>query len=162
MENMDFYQDICLSVLTDIPLADLQSHVYNEIHFALVRLGATDIALSFPEAEEKNLGLRFRIHGSCERLVEMNRELTFPVFLREYAVKMPVSPVPAGRVTGWQTVARRHPKNSFENRARRWMKRHPGEPIPAFPAQKPLELPKVFLKSSSSSGKWVTKPTAIL
>jgi len=69
---MDHYIDI--RILPDAEMREnlLLNKVYTKFHKALCILNTNDIGVSFPEYKIK-LGRLFRIHGSAERLTELQK-----------------------------------------------------------------------------------------
>lgn len=149
---MTHYQDIRLLPDEMAGASVLMSLLFGRLHGALVRLGRTDIGVSFPEAE-RTLGGVLRLHGPQGALSQLEA-LSWLGPLASHARKGEIRPVPE-KVQGYRTVSRRQFKSSPERLRRRLARRHSLSPeeaerrIPDSLARI-SGLPFIQLKSSST------------
>jgi len=115
---MNFYLDISLLSVDEIPIHFIRNKVYTKFHKALCDLKANDIGVSFPKFRVK-LGDVLRIHGSRERLMAL-QDLNWLGGLIGYCEVSDVKPVP--EQTKFRTVSRKQ-SNMTESKSRRLIKR---------------------------------------
>lgn len=151
---MDSYIELLLLPDPEFPPNTLMNALFAKLHRGLVSSGAGRIGISFPDVEQKGVGLgaRLRLHGTAadlERLMSVN----WPQGLRDHLSCSPVSPVPA---TAVHRVVRRVQAKSSPERERRRLVRRQGisaeaarQTIPDSSAEL-LRLPYLVLTSQST------------
>ncbi len=155
---MNHYLDIEVLPDPEFPPHQLMDALYAKLHRALVHLGTTDIAVSFPRVDESipTLGKLLRLHGSEAVLAQLMGE-PWLVGMRDHIQVKGVAEVPSG--TSHRQVRRVQSKSSPERIRRRQMRRHgwtEEEAMARIPetAGKKLRLPFVSLGSRSTGHKF--------
>ena len=100
---MTHYLNLTLLSDEEVPLYFLRNKTYTKLHKALCDLNATDIGISFPQAD-KRLGCVIRIHSTKNRLDELQTK-NWLGGLSGYCKISEISPVP-DKIKGYQTFSR--------------------------------------------------------
>lgn len=151
---MDSYIELQLLPDPEFPANMLMNALFAKLHRGLVSSGEGRVGISFPDVEQKGVGLgaRLRLHGTAadlERLMSAN----WLQGMRDHLSCSPVSPVPAN-VT-YRVVRRVQAKSSPERERRRLIARKgvsTEAAMQAIPdsAAEMLRLPYLLLASQST------------
>lgn len=151
---MDSYIELQLLPDPEFPANMLMNALFAKLHRGLVCSGEGRVGISFPDVEEKGVGLggRLRLHGTAtdlERLMSAN----WLQGMRDHLSCSPVSPVPA--TAACRVVRRVQAKSSPERERRRLIARKgisAEAAVLAIPdnAAEMLRLPYLLLASQST------------
>lgn len=151
---MDSYIELQLLPDPEFPANTLMNALFAKLHRGLVSNGEGRIGVSFPDVEQKGIGLggRLRLHGMAadlERLMASN----WLQGMRDHLSCSPLSPVPAN--AAYRVVQRVQAKSSPERERRRLIARKgisAEAAVQAIPdsAAEMLRLPYVLLTSQST------------
>lgn len=149
---MDYYLDITILEDPEFTKPILMNALFSKLHRALVEVSQNDIGVSFPNATKKSLGNKLRLHGSEERLEQLEA-LPWRRGLGDFTLITKVSQVPS--TNEFCLVKRVHVQSNADRLRRRAMKRHDlsyEEAVERIPieVEKQLELPFVRIKSKST------------
>lgn len=151
---MDHFVDIDLRPDAEFAAPHLMSALYGKLHRVLVKLGSTDVGVSFPEhdASVPHLGTRMRLHGKPEALT-MLMASEWLLGISDHVVAGPPRPVPAGSTHS--RVRRVQAKSNPERLRRRLIRRHRvsiDEALQRIPdsSVELVRLPFVQLRSTST------------
>ena len=151
---MDSYIDLQLLPDPEFPVNTLMNALFAKLHRCLVNCGEGRVGISFPDFEQKGVGLgsRLRLHGTVTDLERLMSE-NWLQGMRDHLFCSPVSPVPA--TTTYRVVRRVQAKSSPERERRRLVARKGvsvGAAIQAIPdsAVELLLLPYILLSSQST------------
>jgi CRISPR-associated endonuclease Csy4 len=155
---MDHYMDLRILKDPEFPTTQLVNALFSKLHRGLVRLGANDIGVSFPNVDEKapHLGDVLRLHGTEDAFSKLLGD-AWLVGMRDHVRIGSVTQVPP--VVEHRHVQRVQVKSNVERIRRRQMKRHgwsaaeAREKIPES-AARILELPYVRVESQSSGHRF--------
>ena len=151
---MDSYIELQLLPDPEFPANMLMNALFAKLHRGLVSGGEGRVGISFPDVEQKGVGLgaRLRLHGAgtdLERLMSAN----WLQGMRDHLFCSPVSPIPAG--VAYRVVRRVQAKSSPERERRRLIARKgvsaeaAMQNIPDSAAEM-LRLPYLLLTSQST------------
>lgn len=151
---MDSYIELQLLPDPEFPANMLMNALFAKLHRGLVSSGEGRVGISFPDVEQKGVGLgaRLRLHGTAadlERLMSAN----WLQGMRDHLSCSPVSPIPAG--VAYRVVRRVQAKSSPERERRRLISRKgisaeaAMQSIPDSAAEM-LRLPYLLLASQST------------
>lgn len=151
---MDSYIELQLLPDPEFPAMTLMNALFAKLHRGLVNGGEGRIGISFPDVEQKGVGLgaRLRLHGSMadlERLMSTN----WLQGMRDHLSCSSINPTPA---TSSHRVVRRVQARSSPERARRRLTARKGisaeAAMQAIPdgVAKTLRLPYLLLASQST------------
>lgn len=154
-----YYQEITLIPDGETPAFFLMPRVFVQIHLALGnwknQTGSQPFGISFPQYEEKSLGVKIRIFAeSREQLEKLDIEGSLER-LKDYVHLTSIRKVPVNRITGYASFSRYQPDASVEQKARRFSARHPGtsyEEALSLMKQKKEDYGKPFIHMKSLSG----------
>jgi CRISPR-associated endonuclease Csy4 len=158
-----FYQDLTLLPDAEVPVNFLLSKVYMQIHIALGswknHYQNQPFGISFPEYGDKGLGSKVRIFSENREQLE---ELNLPDKLtryRDYVHLTTARKVPAARVKGYASYSRYQPDGTPEQKARRYVSRHPETNYEAAlvlmkQRKEDYKNPYIQLKSLSNGNKF--------
>ncbi|SBT18147.1 CRISPR-associated endonuclease Cas6/Csy4 [Marinomonas gallaica] len=152
---MDYYLDISILEDPEFSAPILMNALFSKLHRALVEVSNHDIGVSFPDAGKKSLGKKLRLHGTLERLSELE-SLAWRKGLGDFTQVSDITDVP--KTDEYWLVQRIHVQSNPDRIRRRAMKRHnltyeqAVEQIPDS-SGKQLELPYVRIKSQSTCGQ---------
>jgi CRISPR-associated endonuclease Csy4 len=151
---MDSYIELQLLPDPEFPANMLMNALFAKLHRGLVSGGEGRVGISFPDVEQKGVGLgaRLRLHGTgtdLERLMSAN----WLQGMRDHLSCSPVSPVPA--TAAYRVVRRVQAKSSPERERRRLIARKgitPDAAMQAIPdsSAEALRLPYLLLSSQST------------
>lgn len=151
---MDSYIELQLLPDPEFPANTLMNALFAKLHRGLVSNGEGRIGVSFPDVEQKGIGLgaRLRLHGTAadlERLMASN----WLQGMRDHLSCSPLSPVPVN--AAYRVVQRVQAKSSPERERRRLIARKgisAEAAVQAIPdsAAEMLRLPYVLLTSQST------------
>jgi len=151
---MDSYLELQLLPDPEFPANMLMNALFAKLHRGLVSNGEGRIGVSFPDVEQKGIGLgaRLRLHGTAadlERLMSAN----WLQGMRDHLLCSPLSSVPAN--AAYRVVQRVQAKSSPERERRRLIARKGvsvESAVQAIPdsAAEMLRLPYVLLTSQST------------
>lgn len=151
---MDSYIELQLLPDPEFPTNTLMNALFAKLHRGLVSNGEGRIGVSFPDVEQKGIGLgaRLRLHGTAadlERLMSAN----WLQGMRDHLLCSPLSSVPAN--AAYRVVQRVQAKSSPERERRRLIARKGvsvESAVQAIPdsAAEMLRLPYVLLTSQST------------
>lgn len=151
---MDSYIELQLLPDPEFPATVLMNALFAKLHRGLATSGEGRIGISFPDVEQKRIGLgeRLRLHGTVadlERLMSAN----WLQGMRDHLSCSPISPVPA--TTAYRIVRRVQAKSSPERERRRLIARKgisAEAAMNAIPdsAAETLKLPYLLLRSQST------------
>jgi CRISPR-associated endonuclease Csy4 len=151
---MDSYIELQLLPDPEFPANMLMNALFAKLHRGLVSSGEGRVGISFPDVEQKGVGLgaRLRLHGTVadlERLMSAN----WLQGMRDHLSCCPVSPVPAN--AAYRVVRRVQVKSSPERERRRLIARKgisAEAAMQAIPdsAAEMLRLPYLLLSSQST------------
>ena len=165
---MKYYQEITILPCTEVPAYFLWSKVYQKLHLGFASQkdvqGNIPVGVSFPSYRENEdsssegeeacaLGYKLRLFAEDETVLERFALSKLLHRLEDYVHITRVRPVPKN-LKGYATYSRFHQRNSVEQKARRYAKRHDisyenAEQL--FPVQKFEEgLPYIQMKSSTN------------
>lgn len=151
---MDSYIELQLLPDPEFPANTLMNALFAKLHRGLVSNGEGRIGVSFPDVEQKGIGLgaRLRLHGTAADLEHL-MSANWLQGMRDHLSCTPVSPVPAN--AAYRVVRRVQAKSSPERERRRLIarKRISAEAaVLAIPdsAAEMLDLPYVLLTSQST------------
>ena len=161
---MNYYQDLTLISNTEINLAYVWQKVFQQVHLALVEMktadGNSDIAVSFPEYEDKDfpLGNKLRLFASTQAQLlqlDISKRLNR---LTDYCHYTSIKEVP--KVDKYACFNRKQFKTNVLRRARRRIK-STGETIEQASnylvskgfTDKESKLPYINLESKSTAEK---------
>lgn len=152
---MNHYLDLRLRPDPEIAISHLLNAVYGKLHLALVAGKHSDIAISFPRADDSAplLGDTLRLHCSKDTLTPFTT-LSWLGHLREHVGMSQVKEVPSA--ARHRVVRRIQVKSSPERLRRRYVRRHgvsqqdAAALIPDSVAQN-TNLPYLRLRSHSTS-----------
>lgn len=149
---MDYYYDIKILENSEISPKHIMNTLFGAFHLALAKGGYMDVAISFPEVKNKNLGSCLRIHGSEETLQNLILDSWWRG-MQDYIELSRVDHIPQN--TKFRKVFRVQSKSN-PDRLRRRLKRRMGisteeteSRIPDSVAKK-LDLPYLQISSKSS------------
>lgn len=152
---MDHHLDIVLRPDREFPAHQLMSALYAKLHRALVKLGADDIGVSFPDVDTRApaLGERLRLHGQAQALTTL-MQLDWLIGMRDH-VHVAASPTPVPANVQHRAVRRVQAKSSPARLRRRLMRRHGVDEAAATQripdgAAELLRLPFIQLASAST------------
>jgi CRISPR-associated endonuclease Csy4 len=151
---MDSYIELQLLPDPEFPAITLMNALFAKLHRGLVSTGEGRIGVSFPDVEQKGIGLgsRLRLHGTAadlERLMSAN----WLQGMRDHLSCSPVSLIPA--TTDYRVVRRVQAKSSPERARRRLINRKgisaeaAQQAIPDSAAEM-IRLPYLLLTSQST------------
>lgn len=151
---MDSYIELQLLPDPEFPVNTLMNALFAKLHRGLVSNGEGRIGVSFPDVEQKGIGLgaRLRLHGAAhdlERLMATN----WLQGMHDHLSCSPLSAVPAN--VAYRVVQRVQAKSNPERERRRLIARKgisPEAAVHAIPdsTAKILRLPYVLLTSQST------------
>lgn len=151
---MDSYIELQLLPDPEFPANMLMNALFAKLHRGLVSSGEGRVGVSFPDVEQKGIGLgvRLRLHGTAadlERLMSAN----WLQGMRDHLSYSPLSLVPAN--AAYRVVQRVQAKSSPERERRRLIARKgisAEAAVQAIPdsAAEMLRLPYVLLTSQST------------
>lgn len=125
-----FYQDLTLLPDAEVPVNFLLSKVYMQIHIALGNWKNNHqnqpFGISFPEYGDEGLGSKVRIFSENRDQLEKLDLSEKLIRYRDYVHLTSARKVPAARVKGYASYARYQPDGTPEQKARRYISRHPG------------------------------------
>lgn len=101
---MDYYLDLTLLPDEEVPIYFLRNKTYTKLHKAIHNLKATNIGISFPQANVNKLGGVIRLHSTQTRLQEL-QNLNCLGNLIGYCKISHILPVP-NKVEGYRTISR--------------------------------------------------------
>lgn len=152
---MDSYIELQLLPDPEFPVNSLMNALFAKLHRGLVSSGEGRVGISFPEVEQKGVGLgsRLRLHGTAadlERLMSAN----WLQGMRDHLSCSPARTIPA--CSSYRVVRRVQAKSSPERERRRLVARKGISPEAAMQvipdsAAETLRLP--YLQISSQSTK---------
>lgn len=152
---MDYYQDIKILEDPEFTAPILMNALFSKLHRALVEASDHDIGVSFPDATNKSLGKRLRLHAAKPRLEQLEHQ-PWRKGLSDFTQVSAILPVPETQ-EHW-LVQRVHVQSNPERLRRRAMKRH-GLSYEQAVARIPdsvvehSDLPFVRIKSQSTGGR---------
>ena len=131
---MKHYIEISLIDDTNLPLNQLWSKLYTQLHLALVEIkdqnNQVNVGISFPEYRfytEKNigfLGTKLRLFAKDEKtLQQLNIQKWLERLLDDLYIT-PVQRVPDNKISGYAIFSRKQVKTSAERMARHRLKHH--------------------------------------
>ena len=152
---MDSYIELQLLPDPEFPANMLMNALFAKLHRRLTSSGEQRIGVSFPDVEQKDVGLGtlLRLHGTVADL-ERLMSADWLQGMRDHLSCSPVSPVPA--TTAYRVVRRVQAKSSPERERRRLVARKgisaeaAIQAIPDSVAER-LRLPYVLLHSQSTA-----------
>lgn len=151
---MDSYIELQLLPDPEFPATTLMNALFAKLHRGLVSSGEGRIGISFPDVEQKGVGLgaRLRLHGEAANLEKM-MAANWLQGMRDHLSCSPINPTPA---TSSHRVVRRVQAKSNPERERRRLVARKGvsaeaamQAIPDSVAEK-LQLPYLLLASQST------------
>lgn len=145
---MKYYQELTLLPCAEVPAYFIWSKIYQQLHLGFVsqkdETGHVPIGVSFPDYKDKPikktasgnekeeidsavtlcaLGLKLRLFAMEESILKEFDVKSLLVRLSDYVHITQVRPVP-NKLKGYASYCRFHQKNSVEQKARRYAKRH--------------------------------------
>jgi CRISPR-associated endonuclease Csy4 len=151
---MDSYIELQLLPDPEFPANTLMNALFAKLHRGLVSSGNGRVGISFPDVEQKGIGLggRLRLHGTMADLERM-MSANWLQGMRDHLSCSPISSVPA--TSGYRVVRRVQAKSSPERERRRLVARKgisaeaAALAIPDSAAEM-LRLPYLLLASQST------------
>ncbi len=151
---MDSYIELQLLPDPEFSANTLMNALFAKLHRSLVSSGEGRIGVSFPDVEQKGIGLgaRLRLHGAAADL-ELLMSTNWLQGMRDHLSHSPITPVPED--AAHRVVRRVQAKSSPERERRRLMARKgisAEAAIQAIPdsAAEMLRLPYLLLNSQST------------
>lgn len=151
---MDSYLELQLLPDPEFPANTLMNALFAKLHRALVSSGEGRIGVSFPDVEQKGIGLgeRLRLHGANADLARLMAS-NWLLGMRDHVTVGAPAPVPPG--AAHRVVRRVQVKSSPERERRRLIARKglsQQEALLAIPdsTAKTLKLPYLLLNSQST------------
>lgn len=151
---MDSYIELQLLPDPEFPANMLMNALFAKLHRGLVSSGDGRVGISFPDVEQKGVGLgaRLRLHGTAADLEHL-KSANWLQGMRDHLSCSPVSPVPA--TVAYRVVRRVQAKSNPERERRRLIARKgisaeaAMQAIPDSTAEM-LRLPYLLLASQST------------
>ncbi|MBD3587540.1 MULTISPECIES: type I-F CRISPR-associated endoribonuclease Cas6/Csy4 [Salinimonas] len=152
---MDHYLDIKILEDPEFTAPILMNALFSKLHRALVAVSDNDIGVSFPSANRSTLGKQLRVHGTKERLEQLE-QFPWRKGLGDFTNVVGINKTPDTKE--YWLVQRMHVQSSPDRLRRRAMKRHSltyDQAVERIPdsAGKRLDLPFIRIKSRSTNGQ---------